>query len=222
MKILTALNDINLNKRIKKDLKELNILKDLIYKEGIIEYLKVDQDIDLIIINNNIPGEIDIYTLIKEILDLNKYIEIIVILENEDIELRKYLSGYSIEKILIDNKYNYDDLLKLITNDNSIKQKSLEKEINELRKLVFEREENTFKNRINKKVRKVKEDLENKKKAKIKIKENKRINKSKVNKKDKKIYISLSEDIQKYNISSIDITVRVRGDLDKKGKQCKE
>lgn len=218
MKILTALNDINLNKRIKKDLKELNVLKDLIYKEGIIEYLKVDQDIDLIIINNSIPGEIDIYTLIKEILDLNKYIEIIVILENEDIELRKFLSGYSIEKILINNKYNYDDLLKLITNDNSIKQKTLEKELNELRKLVFEREENTFKNRINKKVRKVKEDLENKKKAKIKIKENKRINKNKINKKDNKIYISLSEEIQKYNISSIDITVRVKGDLDKKGK----
>lgn len=218
MKILTALNDINLNKRIKKDLKELNVLKDLIYKEGIIEYLKVDQDIDLIIINNSIPGEIDIYTLIKEILDLNKYIEIIVILENEDIELRKFLSGYSIEKILINNKYNYDDLLKLITNDNSIKQKSLEKELNELRKLVFEREENTFKNRINKKVRKVKEELQNKKKAKIKIKENKRINKNKINKKDNKIYISLSEEIQKYNISSIDITVRVKGDLDKKGK----
>lgn len=218
MKILTALNDINLNKRIKKDLKELNVLKDLVYKEGIIEYLKVDQDIDLIIINNSIPGEIDIYTLIKEILDLNKYIEVIVILENEDIELRKFLSGYSIEKILINNKYNYDDLLKLITNDNSIKQKTLEKELNELRKLVFEREENTFKNRINKKVRKVKEELQNKKKAKIQIKENKRINKSKVNKKDNKIYISLSEEIQKYNISSIDITVRVKGDLDKKGK----
>lgn len=218
MKILTALNDINLNKRIKKDLKEQNILKDLIYKEGIIEYLKVDQDIDLIIINNSIPGEIDIYTLIKEILDLNKYIEVIVILENEDIELRKFLSGYSIEKILIDNKYNYDDLLKLITNDNSIKQKALEKELNELRKLVFEREENTFKNRINKKVRKVKEDLKNKKKSKLKIKENKQTNKGRINKKDKKIYISFSEDIQKYNISSIDITVRVRGDLDKKGK----
>lgn len=218
MKILTALNDINLNKRIKKDLKELNVLKDLIYKEGIIEYLRVDKDIDLIILNNSIPGEIDIYTLIKEILDLNKYIEIIVILENEDIELRKFLSGYNIEKILINNKYNYDDLLKLITNDNSIKQKALEKELNELRKLVFEREENTFKNRINKKVRKVKEDLKNKKKSKLKIKENKQTNKGRINKKDKKIYISFSEDIQKYNISSIDITVRVRGDLDKKGK----
>lgn len=241
MKILTALNNQALYNNLKiniKNLKKIDLVhKDIIYKEGIIEFIKVNKNIDLLLLNINIEGDIDKYSLIKEILENNKYIEIIVILEKDDLEYRKFLASYNINKVLIEGNFNIEDILFLITNNKEINQKLIEKEIDELRKLVFDKEDNTFIGRTKKKLLEFK-NYQNKK-AKEKTKISKKIKKEdKVNKKNKekkmiankedkslknkenkikkgklrqeKINFKLSEEFQKYNIDSIDITINIR------------
>ena len=152
MKILTALNNEKIHSKLKKELKDYEILKDIIYKEGIIEFLTKESDINILILNNNIDGKTDIYTLVKQVLEINKYIEIIVILVEDDLKIRSFLSSYNINKVLIEGKFVFEDLLLHITNDNTINQKVLEKEIEELRKLIFKNEQNTLINKIKGKI----------------------------------------------------------------------
>ena len=234
MKILTALNSSALYNKLNKFFKSSkNVLlnKDIVYKEGILEFLKTNNDINILVLNTNIEGTIDIYFLIKEVLEINKYIEIIAIINKEDLELRKFLSSYNINKVLIEGEFYLENLVGLITNDQNIKQKLIEKEIDELRKLVFEKNQNTWINKINtqfqklkkyniklKQNNKIKSKFEkNKKKEKENKKENKNKNeflKRKTNPlkiiKNKKIYFTLSEELQKYNIDSIDITINIK------------
>lgn len=228
MKILTALNNNKIYEKLKKEFKnskKYQILhKDIIYKEGIIEFLKVNSDINLLILNTNIDGNIHIFTLVKEILEINKHIEIIVILKEDNIEIRKFLSSYNINKVLIEGLFKFDELLQKITNDNSIKQKTIEKELEELRNIIFENKEKTFKNKIKNKINNLKEKkkIKNKEREKNKrIKQNKRKevkeqkknkikNTDEIDEKENRIYFTLSEEIQKYNISSIDITIKIK------------
>lgn len=238
MKILTALNNAKLHKKLVKEFEKSEYLifeKDIMYKEGIIEFLKNksnDNNINLIIINTKINGNIDIYSLIKEILEIDKFIEIIIIIDEEDLNLRKFLTSFNINKFLIEGKFNFEDLILLITNDNSIKQKSLEKELEELRSIIFNKEQNTLKNKIFNKFNNISKVINTKSKGNKKNRENtKNNNKSKESKNKEyikstksiknnnktkrrhfknKIYLTLSEDIQKYNIDSIDITINIR------------
>ncbi len=234
MKILTALNSSALYNKLNKSFKSSkNILlnKDIVYKEGIIEFLKTNNDINILVLNTNIEGTIDIYSLIKEVLEINKYIEIIAIINKDDLELRKFLSSYNINKVLIEGEFLLENLIGLITNDQNIKQKLIEKEIDELRKLVFEKNQNTWINKINTQFQNFKryninQRQNNKTKSKTekdnkKGKESKRKNKSKNNFlkrkenslkiiKNKRIYFTLSEELQKYNIDSIDITINIK------------
>ena len=218
MKILTALNNEKIHSKLKKELKDYEILKDIIYKEGIIEFLTKESDINILILNNNIDGKTDIYTLVKQVLEINKYIEIIVILVEDDLKIRSFLSSYNINKVLIEGKFVFEDILIHITNDNTINQKVLEKEIEELRKLIFKNEQNTLINKIKGKIeskierkRKLKENNKNRKEFKQKEKrKTKKDRKSTKEREDGKIYFTLSEELQKYNISSIDITINIK------------
>ena len=63
MRIITALNNPQLNNKLKEE-KEYQILsKDIQYKEAILEILEKYRKINIIIINEEIPGEI---TLIEK------------------------------------------------------------------------------------------------------------------------------------------------------------
>lgn len=215
MKILTALNNNNLVNQLKKEFKYsrkyMLIHKDIIYKEGVIEYLKTNKDVNLIVLNTSIDGEIDVYDLIKKILEANKYIEIITIIQKDKVELRKFLSSYNINKVLVEGNFTLDDLIILITNNKNIKQKLIEKEIEELRQLVFNKDKKTIKNQIKNKIKKIKENRNKREKIKKeKIKDKTIKQKERKSKNKNKIYFTLSEDIQKYNIDSIEIIVNIR------------
>lgn len=226
MKILTALNNEELYNNLKTNIKSLKgynlVHKDIIYKEGIIEFIKTNKNIDLLLLNINIEGEIDKYSLIKEVLDNNKYIEVIVILEKDDLEFRKFLSSYNMNKVLVEGNFNFDDIILLITNNIEIKQKSIEKEIEELRKLVFNKEDDNFIGKVKKRIEKFKSLRKQKAKTNKEIKKeaNQKINKEIKVKQDQKpkkgifkrdkINFTLSEDLQKYNIDFIDITINIR------------
>ena len=73
-KIITALGNQYVNNKL-KEYEEINVIvKDIQYKEGIIEILEQENNIDYIIISELLPGEIKIEDLINLIKATNKNI----------------------------------------------------------------------------------------------------------------------------------------------------
>ena len=135
-KILTAINNPNLNKKLKEEkyLKVIN--KDIQYKEGILEILNIIEKIDIIIINEKLPGKINIIELLKKIKNKNNKIKIILISENKNI--KKQINNFNIKNIDIyfNNEININDLIKLINKKEINKEEELKKEIEELKKII--------------------------------------------------------------------------------------
>ena len=174
-KILTAMDNINLNKNLSK-CKDFNVYnKDIQYREGIIEILKKENDFDIIIIYENLKGNINLENLIEEIKKINNKIKLIFILEKENKLLENLLLEKNIKNIFYNNKINFDDF------------------INEIKKLEFNKEEILKKEIIN-----LKKIIENKNNEILKYKNNYNIKiKNKLNNKNKinnKIIILISED----------------------------
>ena len=119
-KIITAIGNEFINNELKKE-KNLNvILNDIQYKEGIVESLEKENEVDYIIINSVLQGETKIEDLIKQIYIINKYIKIIIIIENNEKEIEKYLNYKNIYKIIYldkDDKVNMQKIIEIISND---------------------------------------------------------------------------------------------------------
>ena len=82
--ILTAMNNPKLNQELQKE-KNIKIIgNDIPYKEGILEILEKNKNINLIFISENLEGEINFLELIKKIKIINKEIKLIIILNKEN------------------------------------------------------------------------------------------------------------------------------------------
>ena len=113
-KIITAINNPKLNEELKKEKKFEVIGKDIQYKEAILEILEQEKDIELLIISEEIPGEITFEKLIEKIKNRKEEIKIIFILEKENIDLEKILIKNNIRDIYYNNKINLGELIKII------------------------------------------------------------------------------------------------------------
>lgn len=133
--ILVAINNQKIFENLLKE-KNINIInKNILYKEGILEILEKKIEINYIIINEKIPGEIEINNLINKIKEINKNINIILIIEknkkdyinnkNNFIILEEENTKEILDKIL--NKKTEENLDKNIDN----KLKELEKDIDD-------------------------------------------------------------------------------------------
>ena len=105
IKLITAIGNEYLNSELKK-INDFQIeIADIQYKEGIIEVLENNAKIDFIIINDLLPGEINTIKLVKNILEINSKIKIILFLEEKDELLEKncmilvYIKFYLIIKL---------------------------------------------------------------------------------------------------------------------------
>ena len=161
-KIITAIGNENINNELKKQKNLKIILNDIQYKEGIIEILENYEDLDIIILNSELPGEIDIKILIQKILEINKRIKIIIFSENKNEELEKYFYNKGVYKVLSDNEIEIEDLLKIINNNSE--NEDLKEEINKLKQIILEKEKQKnknilliIKNKIKKIILKIKE-----------------------------------------------------------------
>lgn len=112
--IITAIYEEKILRKIikRKLIKNENIL----YKEAIIDIVKKNKKIDILIISEKIPGDIDIIKLIKKIRNINKKIEIIIILSNKKNE--KELIKNNIKEIYFNNIFSINKLLKKIKDKN--------------------------------------------------------------------------------------------------------
>lgn len=109
IKIMTAINNPNLNEELKKENNVEIVCKDIQYKEGILEILENNIKIDFIIIDENLPGEIELEKLIEEILEKNEKIKIIITIKKEN-KNKKYFDNKKIIKIIYENKINLDKI----------------------------------------------------------------------------------------------------------------
>ena len=175
-KILTAINNSALNEKLKKENIAEIIGRDIQYKEGIIEILEKNKNIDLIIISENLPGEITIENLIENINKINEKIKIIYILEKENIELEKKLNKNYIYNIYYNNKITLNELIKNIKEKELKNEKELQEEIEILKNMLKENNIKMKKEKNNKKKLKENNSEENREKNK-KIKNIIKINK---------------------------------------------
>ena len=143
-KIITAIGNENINNELKKQINLQVLLNDIQYKEGIVEVLEDYEDIDFIIINSELPGEMSLKQLIQNILEINKRIKIIIFSENKNEELEKYLYNKGVYKVLYEDEIEISDLIKLVNNNSE--NDELKEEINKLKEIILEKEKRKNKN----------------------------------------------------------------------------
>ena len=90
-KIITAIGNENINNELKKEKDIEIIINDIQYKEGIIEILEKYQEVDYIILDSSLQGDITTEELIKQINIINKNIKIIIISENNLKTLEEFI-----------------------------------------------------------------------------------------------------------------------------------
>ncbi len=180
MKIITALENPKTNEKLKEKTNFEILGNDIQYQEGVIEKLEQNPDINLIIISELLSGQIGFKNLIDKIKLINKNIEIIAILKNENEETKNYLISKGIFNIFYNNKITNDELINKINNINSsLKENEINEEIKNLKRIILE------KNNSKEKVKS--ENLIQKDYLKIKNKLIKKIKNKTETKKDNKI-----------------------------------
>ena len=141
IEILTAIGDQNLNNALRFESEFEIPEKDISYREGVLECLEKEKNIDLVILYEKIPGEIDIYNLIKSIKKINNEIVIFFILEKENEELINLLKTENIKNIFFINEININDFINKIKNVKINNENKLNDEIIKLKKIINEKNE---------------------------------------------------------------------------------
>lgn len=132
MNTLVAVNDEKIFQKIKKE-KRLNIIiNNIQYKEGILEVLEKNKNIEYIFFDEDLNGQIKIEKLIKKIKEINTKINLIILLNNIDNLKENYLiknkinfflkEEFEINKILktkINNNHKQNKIIAIIGNNGS-------------------------------------------------------------------------------------------------------
>jgi len=116
IKIITAMNNPKINDELKNEKNIELVCKDIFYKEGILEILENEININYIIINSELPGEIKLNNLIEKILEKNEKIKIIILIKKENKN-----NFYKIKNDKKDIKNNNIEIIKDIKNKNIIR-----------------------------------------------------------------------------------------------------
>ena len=149
-KIVTAIGNKNINLKLKQEEKIKVIGEDIQYEDGILELLEKEININFLIISEEIVNKNKLINLIEKIKLINKYIKIILILENKNEELENILISKGIYKIIYNNQMTITDLMKILNKKDD--EDELKKEIINLRKLIMENSQKNNLNKINNKI----------------------------------------------------------------------
>ena len=197
-KIITAINNPNLNEELKKE-KNMNIVcKDIQYKEAILELLEKNIEVDIIIIYENLPGEISLIETIEKIREKNKKIKIIIILEKVSKEKEEKLKHLNIFDIYYNNEINIYKLIEIIKNLNT--EEEMKKEIEKLKKIIIE---NKLEKKINNYNKIINKENNKNKKTNKKIKKKLKIKDNLINKKEQIKNYNLTKKIKNIKIIKI-------------------
>lgn len=117
MEVLTAINNEKIFKELKNNIKI--IFNDIQYKEGILEILEKNKNIDFVIINENLNGQMKIEELIKKIKKINSKINILIILNKKDLLKEEYLLKNKIKFIYLE-KLSAEKIIDKIFDKNKV------------------------------------------------------------------------------------------------------
>lgn len=145
IKILTAIGNENLNKILREKSNFEIIENDIFYKEGILEFLEENKNIDILILYEKLSGEINIIELIKKIKIINEKINLFFILENKNEEKEKILKKENIKNIFYEDEININLIIEKIKIIRSNDNENLIEEINYLKKIINEKNEELIK-----------------------------------------------------------------------------
>ena len=139
--IVTALANPELNGILKQQ-NEIKVeYNDIQYQEGVIEILKENPQIDILILSEILPGKLEIKDFILEIKKYKNNLEIIIFLENKKQELEMFLNNQGIYNIYYNNQIDSEELIKQINK----KEKNIEID---LIKNIIQTEKIKVKNKI--------------------------------------------------------------------------
>ena len=151
-KIITAIGTNELNKKIRESKIYEVIGNDIPYQDGVLDILKGNSEINILILSEIIPGEYEIKNFIIEIKKLNPYIELIVFIKEENQELNNFLIGNGINRVYVDGENTLEEILNDIYFINN--ETNLNLEIEKLKEIIKEKTiENTSKKIIKKNIK---------------------------------------------------------------------
>lgn len=125
---ITAIDNSEINQKLRNEDNIEIVSKDIIYKEGILEQIEKNKKIELIIMNEKIDGEISIKELIKKVKEKIKNIEIIIITENKS-KIEEEISKFKKIKIYETNKIKIKKLIEIINSEKKYEPRKEEKRI---------------------------------------------------------------------------------------------
>ena len=127
-KILTLIDDHKIYDSIISKLnnyKDLLILPDITYLEGLEETLEVNYDISIIIINYEIftKNDLNLHEILQFLLNIKKNmkysnLDIIILLKENNLEIQEKLQLIDINKIFVISNMNSDFLYNILKNNN--------------------------------------------------------------------------------------------------------
>ena len=152
-KVILAVENKKLVNKIKENNNIKMIYNNLQYREAILEILEKNKNIDFILINENLPGEISIEELIKKIKIINNNNNKIIFLEKENIDKINKLKKLNINNIYLNKKININKIINLIILNNNF---------NEIKNNKYSQKNNLLNNKIKNKNKKIIISIKNK------------------------------------------------------------
>lgn len=144
--IITALGNPILNNELQK-IEECNVLlNDLQYKEAIIEFLEKNIKINYLIINESLPGEIEINKLINILKSKDKNIKIILIKEKKYNKESNNKENKNVDYIFFNNEVDVIDIIEIINNKKSSDNEKIRQDIEMLKEIVLNKNKQAIKN----------------------------------------------------------------------------
>lgn len=121
MRIITAIGNPKLNEELRKDNFYEVIGVDIQYQDGIFEILEKNINIDYLILNLNLIGNLNEYELIEKIKEKNNNLKLIIIIEKENKKLINFLFSKNIKNIILKNEINIKIINNILKNKKEIK-----------------------------------------------------------------------------------------------------
>lgn len=138
--IITALDNPVLNNKLEEVKSVQTLCKDIQYQDGVLEILEKHKEVDFLIISELLTGKYKIEELIYKIKEKNKFLKIIIILENKKEELENFLYAKGVYKIFYNNEIEIKNIINIIKKDKekNIENNSAKDELEKLKKILLE------------------------------------------------------------------------------------
>ena len=133
-KIITAIGVNSLSTKLKEKEGIEVVGNDIPYQDGVLDVLKGNSEINLLILNENLIGEYEIKDFVDKIFEINQDLEIIFLMEKENLTLKNFLEKRGVSKIFIDGELELQEIIEKILEENFNTDLSLE--IEKLKQII--------------------------------------------------------------------------------------